>query len=340
MSCQQPTPLNVLLSAAGRRVALLHILQDSLDELDVSGTVIASDITPTCSSMQAARRRILVPSVRDPQCLAAMLRIVREEHVILIVPTIDPELPFYAEHKGEFASAGCRVNISSPETIKIGSDKQRTHELLVRNGIPTVAQWPLEKAILEAALPLPLVVKPRFGSASIGVSLIRDRRQLHCRMGESDLIVQGAAPGREYTVDVFVDKRGTLMAAVPRLRLETRGGEVSKGVTVRNSAVIEAARHVVDALPCARGVLNIQIFHDEASGQVSVIEINPRFGGGYPLTHQAGAPMARWLIEEAMDLPCSARDDQWREGVVMLRYDDAVFVSAEEAGVPLPRCKG
>jgi carbamoyl-phosphate synthase large subunit len=123
---------------------------------------------------------------------------------------------------------------------------------------------------------------------------------------------------------------------VPRLRLETRGGEVSKGVTVRNRAVIDAARQVVHALPGARGVLNIQIFYDEVARQANVIEINPRFGGGYPLTHQAGAPMATWLLEEALGLPCSARDDQWREGVVMLRYDDAVFVDAADVGVPLP----
>ena len=154
-----------------------------------------------------------------------------------------------------------------------------------------------------------------------------------------DMLIQDIAPGREYTVDVFLDRAGQCRCAVPRLRLETRAGEVSKGVTVRNEHVLTIARRTAEALPGARGVINIQIFHDENTGVTNVIEINPRFGGGYPLTHQAGAPMIRWLIEETLGMPCSARDD-WREGVVMLRYDEAVFVDAVAAGVKLPDVGG
>lgn len=332
---------NVMLSAAGRRVALLRILQRSLDELGVGGIVIASDITPTSSAMLAAQRRIVVPPVGDPECFATMLRIARDEHLLLIVPTIDTELSFFARHACQFANIGCRVNISSPQTIDIGFDKAATHEFLCRHRIPTVRQWAMADAIQIAQdLPYPLIVKPRRGSASSGVSLAQNVAQLSWRSGDPDLIVQTVAPGREYTVDAFVDGEGTCRCVVPRLRLETRGGEVSKGVTVRNAPVMDAVRRVAEALPGARGVLNVQVFHDETSGQLNVIEINPRFGGGYPLTHHAGAPMTRWLLEEALGSPCSASNDQWKEGVAMLRYDDAVFASAQEAGIPLPGRKG
>ena len=88
---------------------------------------------------------------------------------------------------------------------------------------------------------------------------------------------------------------------------------------------------VAESLPGAWGVINIQIFYDPGSDQLNVIEINPRFGGGYPLTHQAGAPMARWIIEEVAGLPLTARNDQWEDGLTMLRYDDAVFISRAQA---------
>lgn len=330
-------PHSVLLSAAGRRVALLHILQRSMDELGIAGSVIASDITLNCSAMQAAGRRLLVPPVRDPQCLSATLQIIRDEHILLIVPTIDTELPFYASHASQFAALGCRTNISSPQTIEIAYDKELTHDFLCRHGLPTVQQWNLTDALANAqSLPYPLIIKPRHGSGSANLSPAINAQQLISRGHEPDLLVQTIAPGREYTVDVFVDDRGICRCAVPRLRLETRGGEVSKGVTVRNRTVIQTARRVAEALPGARGVLNVQIFHDERTGQTNIIEINPRFGGGYPLTHQAGAPMARWLLEEAMGRPCPARDDQWHEGVVMLRYDEAVFVNAQDVGIAPP----
>jgi carbamoylphosphate synthase large subunit len=79
-------------------------------------------------------------------------------------------------------------------------------------------------------------------------------------------------------------------------------------------------------------VMNIQIFYDSGTGALNVSEINPRFGGGYPLTHQAGAKMARWMIEETTGRPLTAEPDAWRDGLVMLRFDEAVFVDAEAAG--------
>lgn len=315
----------------------MRILETCLRELGSDGTVIASDITLTSAAMQASRGSILVPSVRDPQCLARILQTVDDERIALIVPTIDPELPFYAEHADAFARRQCQINISSPQTVQIGFDKALTHAFLTQHGIPTVQQWDLPQAIARASrLPFPVVAKPRRGSGSIGLARVHSPDGLLALPATIDMIVQSTAPGREYTVDLFIDQHGECRCAVPRLRLETRGGEVSKGVTVRNRAVLSAARLVAQSLPGARGVINVQVFHDETSGQTNVIEINPRFGGGYPLTHQAGAPMARWLLEEALGLPCSAQDDLWQEGVVMLRFDDAVFVSATDAGVALP----
>jgi carbamoyl-phosphate synthase large subunit len=120
---------------------------------------------------------------------------------------------------------------------------------------------------------------------------------------------------------------------VPRRRIETRGGEVSKGVTIRQPPVITLAKQIAEALPGGYGVLNVQIFYDEKTDALAVIEINPRFGGGYPLAHEAGAHMTRWLLEDVFDLPSTATDDNWRDGLVMLRFDEAVFVTREQAGV-------
>jgi carbamoyl-phosphate synthase large subunit len=120
------------------------------------------------------------------------------------------------------------------------------------------------------------------------------------------------------------------------MRIETRAGEVSKGMTARCAPVQELARRVGEALPGAWGVINTQIFYDAATGQLNVIEINPRFGGGYPLSHQAGARMARWVIEEIAGLPLTATDDQWEDGLTMLRFDDAVFVRRDQLAEPSP----
>lgn len=324
---------HIMLSASGRRVALLRILQDSLRELGITGSVLATDITATSPAYHVGDARCLVPGYRAPGCLEALLDVCKQHQIKLIVPTIDPDLPFYAEHRAAFEAIGTRIVISSPDTIDIGRDKDRTHAWLVEQDLPTVDQCAPEIALENPSdWAFPLFVKPRCGSASIGATVVRDADELRFATRGGDCVVQRLAPGVEYTVDVYVDRDGECRCAVPRRRLETRAGEVSKGMTVRCEPVIELARRVAQSLPGACGVLNIQVFHDEPTQQLNVIELNARFGGGHPLAHAAGATMARWVIQDAMGLPNDAHDD-WQDGLVMLRYDEAVFVTREQAGL-------
>ena len=119
------------------------------------------------------------------------------------------------------------------------------------------------------------------------------------------------------------------MAAVPHRRIETRAGEVSKGVTRRHPALERAAADLVGALPGMRGALCFQAIVD-GSGEARLFEINARFGGGFPLAHRAGAPFSAWLLEDLAGLPSSAGNG-WRDGVVMLRYDAAAFIESGQA---------
>lgn len=335
IACSAESPgLVIMICAAGRRVALVDIFREALGKLDQPGCVLTTDITQTSPAFHRGDRQALVPAYRNPNCLTAMLELCRRQNVRLMIPTIDPDLPFLAEHHEQFQAIGVSINLSDRRTIDIAKDKQTTHRWLIEQGFGTVAQaYPQQVLDAPGDWPFPLFCKPVAGSASIGAQRVEDAQTLRLLVQRGDYIVQRIAPGREYTVDVYVDRQGCCRCTVPRLRLETRGGEVSKGMTVRNEKVMDLARRVAEALPGARGVMNIQIFHDAPSGQTNVIEINPRFGGGYPLSDRAGATMARWLLEEALGLECTASNEQWQDGLVMLRYDDAVFVDRAEAGL-------
>ena len=146
---------------------------------------------------------------------------------------------------------------------------------------------------------------------------------------DADLLVQEIAPGTEYTINTFVDSRGQCLCAVPHARLEVRGGEVAKAVTCKDRELMNLGRDISEALPGASGPLNVQCFKSP-EGRVAVIEINARFGGGYPLAHRAGAPFTRWIIEQALGYPISTWFDQWQDDLAMLRYDRSVFRHASE----------
>jgi carbamoyl-phosphate synthase large subunit len=333
-------PFNVLVSSAGRRVALLRLFREALAGLGLEGAVLATDMSRLSSAFQLADEAFVVPPCRSLDFVPAMLELCRAHAVRLVVPTIDPELPVYAAHRAEFAAVGTTVAVSGPEAVTLAGTKDRTHAWLVERGFPTVRQASVTEVLADPeAWPFPLVAKPVGGSASVGVAVVRDLRALTEATGDGDYVVQALARGEEHTVDVLCDRRGRSLCAVPRKRLEVRSGEVQKGVTVRHRGLERLARDVCEALPEVFGALCVQVFLDPATGEMAVIEINPRFGGGHPLACAAGADFPRWLVEEVAGLPVSARDDAWRSGLVMLRYDDAAFVDSAAAGLGALRAR-
>jgi carbamoyl-phosphate synthase large subunit len=224
---------------------------------------------------------------------------------------------------------GTVVAVSSPDTVDLARDKRLTWQFFRRHGIQTVRQAEVDAVVADpGGWPWPLVVKPVTGASSIGVSIARDWLQLHAAVTAPNVIVQELARGNEFTIDLLVGRDGRLLEAVPRQRLEVRAGEVSKAQTVRAQPLLDIAEQVVAALPGAYGPLNLQVFWDGVTPPVA-IELNARIGGGFPLTHAAGAPFLRWLLEDALERPLSPATP-WEDRLIMLRYDGTLLVRAEE----------
>lgn len=320
------TDLNILLSSGGRRIGLMECLRDALRDNGVQGKLLVTDSSLDAPAIHLADRSWTVTRCSDPSFVTAVLAIAIREQVKVIVPTIDSELLPFAENSKVFRAHGIFIQISDPITVRICRDKVLTHKWLVTHGFPTVRQCAPESALANPDdWKLPLVMKPRDGSASKGVRIIRSHDELRSLSELDDsLIVQDIAPGAEYTINVFVDQHGQCVCAVPHQRLEVRSGEVSKAVTVKDPQVMNLGARIAEALPGARGMLNIQCFKSDR-GDLKVIEINARVGGGYPVAHCAGARFTHWLIEEYLGRPSTAEFDKWQDDLAMLRYDEAIF---------------
>jgi carbamoyl-phosphate synthase large subunit len=314
----------ILLSSAGRRVALLELLRADAAALGLSPKLIATDLRPDLSAACAAADLALaVPPATHPEFAEVTLALCRSHGVRLMVPTIDPELAPLAGIEAGLRAAGTHANLSSPEAIAVARDKLLTARALGADA-PRSA-LPDEIMADPEGWSLPLLAKPRAGSASAGVRRIEAFEEL---LGlPPGYMVQALLPGREFTVNLFVAD-GRTQSAVPHLRREVRAGEVSKAITLRHRALAAIADRLPKAVPGLAGALCFQAI--EAPEGPRLIEINARFGGGFPLAHQAGAPFTRWLIEQAAGLPCSAHD-RWQEGTSMLRYDAAIFGRADPA---------
>ncbi|MET0146652.1 MAG: ATP-grasp domain-containing protein [Ilumatobacteraceae bacterium] len=324
----------VLISSAGRRVELLDAFRSALRDLDVDGRVVAADASWWSAARHRADDAFDVPRCDDPSYVDRFVELCERERVDLVVPTIDPELPVLAAARDRLAGVGTTVAVSSPATVAIAADKVATHRWLIGAGLPTVRQGtPDDVAADPAAWPYPLVVKPRAGSAGRGVVVAAGPSSLEVAASQGDVVVEELAAGAEHTIDVFVDRAGGCVCAVPRRRVEVRAGEVAKAVTVRSPALQDLAASMVAALPGPFGVLTFQVFVGADPDELAVIELNARFGGGFPLTRQAGADYPRWMLEELLGRPSTARPDGWQHGLVMLRYDAAVFVPQPDGEV-------
>lgn len=327
-----------LVSSAGRRGELIAILRDVVDTRGGDGAVLTADMSQLVPAAYLGDRHLLVPPCTAAGFVDAMLELCERHGVSDLVPTIDTELPVYAGARDRFVDVGVRVWVSSPEAVEICLDKRRTHHHLSNVGIPVPRQWGPHELDDIPQSAYPLILKPSRGSASVGVRRIEARADGAGVVGEDDVLEQ-LATGDEHTIDVLVDRAGRVRGSVIRRRLETRAGEVSKGITVDDPRLHRLAAAAVASLPGAYGVLNVQVFADAAGGPAVVTEINARVGGGFPLAWAAGSRMPLWLVQE------SAGEDPTAElsaqpGVVMLRYDSSVFLTDDVGELGLGRPAG
>ena len=319
--------LDVLFTSVGRRVALLQEFRRAAAELGISLRIHAVDCQPLAPGFQAADRGRIVPAIDSGGYVDALVDYCRTNGVDAVVPLIDTELAVIAAGAERLTRAGARAVVSTPEVIRVTSDKLRTHDFLVEHGFLT--PHILDEQELRSPT-LPVFMKPRHGSAAVRTQKVETAADLeYLRRAWPEDIVQEFVAGDEYTVDVFTDFDGAPLCAVPRRRHEVRGGEVSKSQAVRHERIVAESFRLVRELGGCRGMITIQCFLT-ADDRIVFIEVNPRFGGGVPLSIRAGADSPRWLLELLLGDRPDAGSRQWTDGLYMLRYDDAFFVSPEQ----------
>ncbi len=324
-------PLSLVISCVGRRVELLQAFRAAAERLDISLRLIGVDSDLTAPALSCVDVPVTAPRVGDPAYIPALLETARQHNAAALLPTTDLDLPAISENRDAFAQLGCAALIAEPDVIRTCRDKIRTFEFLRKNGIDTPDTYTPEQIRTGPVPPFPLFIKPRTGSASQWVHQIEDRLDLEYYLQRvKDPIIQEFVPGVEHTLDVYVGLNGIPRCVVPRARWQVRGGEVSKGVVIKDRAVMDAGRKLVETLgDSVRGLVTLQCIVT-AERRIRFIEINPRFGGGAPLAIAAGADFPTWLLQELRGQTPQTEFDGFQHGLCMLRYDWSAFVPLDD----------
>ena len=318
--------INVLITAASRRVPLVRAFRNAVEKLG-RGRVITTDINPLSPALYFGHKHHIVPLTTDSHYIPIIESICDAEDVNLVIPTIDDELPIFGRVLGRFMQLGIAVAVSSERTSMICNDKYETYRFAERNGIRT-PKTRLAADVGFHGLQYPVYVKPRFGRGSVNVFAVPNETQLRLFLDYvPDAIVQDELAGKEFTVDVLSDFESRVVSVVPRERLVIRAGVSDKGITRKNAEVVAFAKEVAEKLQIV-GPANIQCKWDGRN--VSLIEVNPRFAGGIPLTIASGADFPAWLVQLAAGLGVAPQIGKFQDGLAMMSFEESIFATETE----------
>lgn len=313
--------MNILFTGVGRRIELLQAFRNAALVLNKDLKIYGADMAGTAPALAYCDFVRKVVAMNAPEYIDNLLSICKEDDIDLLIPTIDTDLLVLSENKDKFELIGTNVMISDPEKIKICRDKNNTSQFFVDCGLKApmpVNNWK------DYDAGYPAFIKPKDGSSSIDAYKVENREELEVYANQvDDYIVQPFVDGKEYTIDIFCDWDGNPISIVPRERMQVRAGEVLKTRIELDENMIEESKTLCKYFnPC--GPMTVQLIRDNR-GTDWFIEINPRYGGGAPLSMKAGARSAeavlKFIDKEDVDYITDIED-----GAIYSRFDQSVCI--------------
>ena len=316
----------VLFTCAGQRVDIVSAFSRA------GATTVAADLDPLAPALYHADHRALVPRVDDPGYVDALAALVQAHDVTLVVPLTDLDQAIVSESREALAPA--LVLAPPPEVCRTMGDKYLAHEFFVAREIPSPRTW------LPGDVPgdarYPLLVKVREGFGSRHIYRADDAEQLAFHLGTTpvDSMVQEVCLGEEFSIDVFCDLEGTCLNAIARTMIQSKGGESIKGRSLQDAELIEHGARIAETIGIV-GPANVQCFR-EPDGSLPVTDVNPRFGGAFPLPLAAGSRYPELAVALARGERPEPRLGDFRAGVVMTRFFSDLCLVEDDDGVLVP----
>lgn len=316
--------MNILFTCVGRRIELMQCFCEAAASLNVGITIHGTDVSDTAPALKFCGVAHIAPGIKDPEYIPSLLKICEEQHIDAVIPTIDTDLLILSENKEKFEKIGTRVVISGTEEIGICRDKRYTSSFFESCGLKAPKTF---DDVEKYDMGYPCFIKPKDGSSSIFAYKVNNEKELRAYAAQvPDYIIQPFIDGTEYTVDIFCDFDSNPIYITPRIRLAVRAGEVLKTQIVQDETIINEMKALIQKFkPC--GAITVQLIQDKKTGENYYIEINPRFGGGAPLSMKAGANSAEALLRLLKGEKLSFKMGAAEDGAIYCRFDQSIRVN-------------
>jgi len=328
--------MNILLTTAGRRTYLVKYFKEALEG---KGKVYASNSEYTIA-LQEADGYYISPLIYNPNYVDSIINFCLENNINTIISVFDIDLLVLSKAKEKIEKNGIRLLLSGEDIVSICNDKWKTYLFLKENNIKTPTTYKnytdVVKALGNNEISFPIVIKPRWGMASMGIYMVEDKEELsffykkslkdinssYLRFessftSEESVLFQEKLIGQEYGLDVMNDMDGNYICVLPKSKILMRAGETDLGQTVSPSKFEKTAQMISEKLK-HEVILSVDCF--DIDGEIYVIEMNCRISGHYPLSHLAGTNLPKQIVE-------------WREGkstnIENYKFKEGLFITKD-----------
>lgn len=316
---------NILILSVGRRVELVNCFKNAAKSLNINSVIVGGDCQDTAPALYFADKISILPKISSPKYIDAIIEVCSLYDIALVVPTIDTDLMLLSKNKKKIESlTKAKVLISNEEVVKICRDKINTQKYLEANGFKVPHMYTPNELNSSSKLTYPLFIKPKDGSSSINAFKVNSKNELDTyKKLIKNPIVQDFIEGDEYTVDCFLDFDSNIITIVPRLRIATRSGEISKGKIIKDREIINEVKRLLELL---RPIGPITVQCMKTKWGIEFIEINPRFGGGAPMSIASGADSCKNLYKLLMGEKLEY-NEEYTENLLFLRFDSSICLN-------------
>ncbi|MBQ3105839.1 MAG: ATP-grasp domain-containing protein [Lachnospiraceae bacterium] len=321
--------IRLLFTGVGRRIELLQAFRQAADSLHVRLKLYGADMNGTAPALAYCDETRIVCGMHEANYVSELADICQKDGIDLLIPTIDTDLLILSQNKRAFGNTG--VLISAPDKIALCRDKNLTAEFFRECGLKA-PETVNDLRLYQSGYPC--FIKPKDGSSSVNAYRAENEEELklHARQIE-EYVIQPFIRGTEYTVDIFCDFEGKPVCITPRIRLQVRAGEVLKTEISMDEKIIEECKAVVDRFHPV-GPITVQLIRERETKEDYFIEINPRYGGGAPLSIKAGAGSPKALLKLLMKEP-GEENIQISDGAVYSRFDQSVCITEGKIRQPV-----
>lgn len=306
--------MNILLTSVGRRSYLVKYFKEALGD---TGEVHVSNSTELTPAFSVADSSVVTPLIYDDEYIPFLLSYCKENKINAIISLFDIDLPILSENKRMFNKIGVKVIVSEKLIIDICNDKFKTYNFLIQNGFNAPKTYiSVEDALISIRnedINYPVIIKPRWGMGSIGIFEAENEEELNVLYKkaitsiknsylkfeskdnlEQSVIIQEKLNGQEYGLDVINDLNKIYQNTIVKIKYAMRSGETDCSETVDDIELKSLGKQISDKLGHV-GNLDVDIFL--VDNIPYVLEMNARFGGGYPFSHMAGVNLPKAIVE-------------------------------------------